>query len=51
MRPRQWWAESGPHPGWNKVKVSENLGATGRPCGYIPEGPSYFVTILLTRLQ
>ena len=27
MRPRQWWAESAP-PGWNRVKVSENLGAT-----------------------
>ena len=34
------------HPGWNRVKVSENLGATpvvlnpgctGRLCGYIPE--------------
>ena len=41
MRPRQWWVESDP-PGWNRVKVSENLGATedrgytGRPCGYIP---------------
>ena len=27
MQPRQWWAESVP-PGWNRVKVSENLGAT-----------------------
>ena len=27
MRRRQWWAESAP-PGWNRVKVSENLGAT-----------------------
>ena len=27
MRPRQWWAESAP-PGWNSVKVSENLDAT-----------------------
>ena len=27
MRLRQWWAESAP-PGWNRVKVSENLGAT-----------------------
>ena len=33
MQPRQWWEESAP-PGWNRVKVSENLG--GRPCGYIP---------------
>ena len=23
----QWWAEFA-HPGWNRVKVSENLGAT-----------------------
>ena len=27
MRPLQWWAESA-LPGWNKVKVSENLGVT-----------------------
>ena len=27
MRPCQWWAESAPL-GWNRVKVSENLGAT-----------------------
>ena len=27
MRLRRWWAESAP-PGWNRVKVSENLGAT-----------------------
>ena len=27
MRPLQWWAESAP-PGLNRVKVSENLGAT-----------------------
>ena len=27
MRHSQWWAESA-HPGWNRVKVSENLGAT-----------------------
>ena len=27
MRPRQWRAESAPH-GWNRVKVSEYLGAT-----------------------
>ena len=27
MRPRQWWAESAPL-GWNRVKVSENLGVT-----------------------
>ena len=25
--PRQWWVESAP-PDWNRVKVSENLGAT-----------------------
>ena len=38
VRPRQWWAESAP-PGWNRVKVSENLAATEvglplwlRPC-------------------
>ena len=34
MRPCRWWAESAPL-GWNRVKVSENLGATGRPCEYI----------------
>ena len=28
MRPWQWWAEFAPPPGWNRVKVSENLGAT-----------------------
>ena len=28
MRPHQWWAKSAPPPGWNRVKVSENLGAT-----------------------
>ena len=27
VRPHQWWAESAP-PGWNRVRVSENLGAT-----------------------
>ena len=27
MRLRRWWAESAP-PGWNRVKGSENLGAT-----------------------
>ena len=27
MRQCQWWAESAP-PGWDRVKVSENLGAT-----------------------
>ena len=27
MRPLQWWAESAPL-GWDRVKVSENLGAT-----------------------
>ena len=27
MQLRQWWAESAP-PGWNRVKVSENLDAT-----------------------
>ena len=27
VRPLQWWAESAP-PGWDRVKVSENLGAT-----------------------
>ena len=27
VRPRQWWAESA-SLGWNRVKVSENLGAT-----------------------
>jgi len=27
MRPLQWWAESAP-PGGDRVKVSENLGAT-----------------------
>ena len=27
MRPLRWWAESAP-PGGNRVKVSENLGAT-----------------------
>ena len=27
MRPLRWWAESAP-PGWDRVKVSENLGAT-----------------------
>ena len=27
MQLRQWWTESAP-PGWNRVKVSENLGAT-----------------------
>ena len=27
MRPSQSWAESVP-PGWNRVKLSENLGAT-----------------------
>ena len=26
-RPLRWWAESAP-PGWDRVKVSENLGAT-----------------------
>ena len=35
----RWWAESAP-PGCNRVKVSENLGATavapGDPRGYIP---------------
>ena len=27
VRPPRWWAESAT-PGWNRVKVSENLGAT-----------------------
>ena len=27
LRPLQWWAESAPL-GWDRVKVSENLGAT-----------------------
>ena len=27
MRPLRWWAESAP-PGWDRVKVSKNLGAT-----------------------
>ena len=27
MRPLQWWAESAPPPGGDRVKVSENLGA------------------------
>ena len=27
MRPLRWWAESAP-PGGDRVKVSENLGAT-----------------------
>ena len=27
IRPLRWWAESVP-PGWDRVKVSENLGAT-----------------------
>ena len=27
VRPVRWWAESAP-PGWYRVKVSENLGAT-----------------------
>ena len=27
VRPLRWWAESAP-PGWDRVKVSENLGAT-----------------------
>ena len=26
-RPRRWWAKSAPF-GWNRVKASENLGAT-----------------------
>ena len=29
VRPLQWWAESAPPPpGWDRVKESENLGAT-----------------------
>ena len=28
----RWWGRICP-PGWNRVKVSENLGG---PCGYIP---------------
>ena len=28
MRPLQWWAESAPPPGGDRVKVTENLGAT-----------------------
>ena len=35
LRPLQWWAESAPL-GWDRVKLSENLGRTGRPCGYVP---------------
>ena len=35
MRPLQWWAESAP-PGGDRVKVSENFGANGPPCGYLP---------------
>ena len=27
VRPLRWWAESAP-PSWDRVKVSENLGAT-----------------------
>ena len=27
VRPLRWWAESVP-PSWDRVKVSENLGAT-----------------------
>ena len=27
VRPLQWWAESATS-GWNRIKVSENLGAT-----------------------
>ena len=43
-----WWAESAPSPGWDRVKTSENLGATAvdRPCGYIP-GPTDIVLQLL----
>ena len=26
VRPQRWWAEYAPH-GWNRVKISENLGA------------------------
>ena len=28
MRPLRWWAQSAPPPGGDRVKVSENLGAT-----------------------
>ena len=28
VRPLRWWAESAPPPGWDRVKVSENLSAT-----------------------
>ena len=28
MGPLRWWAESAPPPGGDRVKVSENLGAT-----------------------
>jgi hypothetical protein len=45
-------------PGWNRVKVSENLGVrdgTGRPCGYIPaaltevsqKGGNSYITYIL----
>ena len=50
MRPRQWWAESAP-PGWNRVKVSENLGANAVAlvasveCGYIPDLHKYLISI------
>ena len=30
VRPLRWWAKSAPH-GWDRVKVSENLGATTVP--------------------
>ena len=42
LRPLQWWAESAPL-GKDRVKVSENLGATSvapvAPRGYIPVWP------------
>ena len=42
VRPLGWWAESIP-PGWDRVKVSENLGAT-RVAPVAPADTSLFVT-------
>ena len=45
MRPLQWWAESAP-PGEDRVKVSENLGATtAAPVAPVDTSLLYMVSI------
>ena len=50
MRPLQWWVESAP-PGGDRVKVSENLGATSvAPVAPVDTSLKYFIDCSLNEL-